>query len=99
MKASKKCYVFIAVMYMFTLQFWMMRKVTLFQYWDEIYALLAIPLAIVSSKGKIRIKKGNKYTKRIIIALMLFVSCQVVVKCNFQISKMACSYAGCFYKF
>ena len=74
MKASKKCYVFIAVMYMFTLQFWMMRKVTLFQYWDEIYALLAIPLAIVSSKGKIRIKKGNKYTKRIIIALMLFVA-------------------------
>lgn len=74
MKASKKCYVFIAVMYMFTLQFWIMRKFTLFQYWDEIYALLAIPLFIFSSKGKISIKKENKYVNRIIVALMLFVA-------------------------
>lgn len=87
MKASKKCYVFIAVMYMFTLQFWMMRNVTLFQYWDEIYALLAIPLAIVSSKGKIRIKKGNKYTKRIIIALMLFVAVGLLSNVIFRYQK------------
>lgn len=87
LKASKKYYWFIIVMYMFTLQFWMMRIISLFQYWDEIYALLAIPLAIVSTKGKIRIKKENKYIKHIIIALMLFVAIGLLSNVIFRYQK------------
>lgn len=81
---------FIAMMYMFTLQFWIMRKFTLFQYWDEIYALLAIPLAIFSlysSKGKISIKKESKYVNRIIVALMLFVSVGILSNMVFEYQK------------
>lgn len=87
MKASKKYYGFIIVMYMFTLQFWIMRKYTLFQYWDEIYALLAIPLAIFSSKGKMSIKKENKYINRTIAALIIFVVVGLLSNMFFEYQK------------
>lgn len=87
MKASKKYYVFIAGMYLFTLQFGIMGKSTLFQYWDEIYASLAIPLAIFSSKGKISIKKENKYINRIIVALIFFVIVGLLSNVFFQYQK------------
>ena len=57
MKVNKKYYFFIAMMYMFALQFWIMKRITVFQYLDEIYALVAIPLAVFDTRGKIKKKK------------------------------------------
>lgn len=88
MKTQKKCYVFITVMYMFTLQFWIMRKFTLFQYFDELYALLAIPLVVFSLNGKIRIKKENIYINRIAIALIAFVVVGILSNAVFNFQKV-----------
>ena len=74
MKVNKKYYLFIAMMYMFTLQFWIMKRINIFQYLDEIYALMAIPLAVFNTRGKIKMKKENVYISRIIVALTIFVS-------------------------
>lgn len=73
MKVNKKYYLFIAMMYMFALQFWIMKRITVFQYLDEIYALVAIPLAVFNTRGKIKIKKENMYINRMIVGLMIFV--------------------------
>lgn len=73
MKVTKKYYLFIAMMYMFTLQFWIMKRITIFQYFDEIYALVAIPLAVFDARGKIKIKKENTYINRMIVGLIIFV--------------------------
>ena len=73
MKVNKKYYLFIAMMYMFALQFWIMKRITVFQYLDEIYALVAIPLAVFDTRGKIKIKKENMYINRMIVGLMIFV--------------------------
>ena len=74
MKVNKKYYLFIAMMYMFTLQFWIMKRINIFQYLDEIYALMAIPLAVFNTREKIKMKKENVYINRIIVALTIFVS-------------------------
>ena len=73
MKVNKKYYLFIAMMYMFALQFWIMKRITVFQYLDEIYVLVAIPLAVFDTRGKIKIKKENMYINRMIVGLMIFV--------------------------
>ena len=73
MKVNKKYYLFIAMMYMFALQFWIMKRITVFQYLDEIYALVAIPLAVFDTRGKIKTKKENMYINRMIVGLMIFV--------------------------
>lgn len=73
MKVNKKYYLFIAMMYMFALQFWIMKRITVFQDLDEIYALVAIPLAVFNTRGKIKIKKENMYINRMIVGLMIFV--------------------------
>lgn len=73
MKVNKKYYLFIAMMYMFALQFWIMKRITVFQYLDEIYVLVAIPLAVFDTRGKIKIKKENMYIHRMIVGLMIFV--------------------------
>lgn len=57
-------------MYMFTLQFAVMRVILIFQYWDEIYALMCIPIALMSFKSKI--KEKSKYINHLLITLCLF---------------------------
>ena len=59
-------------MYIFALQFGIMQKITIFQYWDELYALLCIPLAIIRFNGRVGFKKNNKFVQNIIFALGIF---------------------------
>ena len=85
MKASKKCYMCIALIYIFTLQFGIMRRIILFQYWDEIYALMAIPLAVFSSKVKIGVEKK---TCGIALALILFITIGFLSNIFFNYQKL-----------
>lgn len=87
MKANKKSYMLIVLMYIFALQFGLMRKITVFQYWDDLYALLCIPLAIIYSKGKIKLKKENRYIQNMIIALGLFLLVGIIANCIYRYQK------------
>ena len=73
MRLSRKYYIFIIALYAFALQFGIMKRIGAFQYWDEFYAFLCIPLIIVTFNGKIKIKKKDKYINRLIIPIFLFV--------------------------
>lgn len=61
---------------MFALQCAIMQHVAIFKYWDELYALLCIPLAVMKYNRKI-IKK-NKYARNLAKALILFVGVGVI---------------------
>lgn len=74
MKISTRYIMFMIIVYLFALQFALMRHISIFQYWDEAYALMCIPLALISFSGKIKIKKKNKYIYRLLTALSLFMA-------------------------
>lgn len=84
MKVSRKYILFIIIMYAFALQFAIMPKIPLFKYWDEVYALLCIPLAASNFKGKLKIKKKNKNINGIIAALVVFVFIGIVSNCIYR---------------
>ena len=65
-------------MYIFALQFGLMQKYAIFQYWDEFYALLCIPLILKNFNINIKFKKYNKYTYYMIAALSLFVALGII---------------------
>lgn len=84
MKASKKSCMFIAIMYVFALQCGIMRKLYIFQFWDELYAVLCIPLMLVHFNGKFSLEKENKYIQNIIVALGLFLLLGIVSNCIYK---------------
>lgn len=68
----------IAIMYMFALQFWLMQKISIFQYWDEFYAVLCVPLAMWNFNEKIKLKKDSKYIRYMFVALYMFLLLGIV---------------------
>jgi hypothetical protein len=84
LKVSRKYILFIAIMYTFALQFAIMQSVSIFQYWDELYALMCIPLALMNYKGKFKIKKKNKYINNLLIALSLFMLIGILSNCVYH---------------
>lgn len=72
-KKEIRYYFFIMCIYFFTFQNAIQKIVPIFQYWDEIFAILLIPVLIVysiKSKGRILVKKYNLI---IIISLLILV--------------------------
>lgn len=84
MKMSGKECLFIVLIYIFALQFGVMQKISIFQYWDEFYAGLCIPLAFLQFNGKIKLKKEKNYIKKLISALILFVLLGVIPNCIYK---------------
>lgn len=82
MRVKKSYALIVGVIYIFALQCAIMQYVTIFKYWDELYALLCIPLAIM--KHSRRSKKKNKYVRNLGKALILFIGIGVVSNCVFQ---------------
>ena len=87
MKVNKKMCMFIAVIYLFALQFGIMQRVTIFQYWDEFYAFLCIPLAGINSRGKIKLRQNNKEIPKLMVCLSLFLLVGIVSNFVFDYQK------------
>lgn len=71
LKVTIKYLFFIIILYAFTFQFAIMRFIPFVGYWDELFALICVPVMLISCKGKLKIH--NKYILRILIALILFI--------------------------
>lgn len=77
-------YLFIAVMYIFSLQFGLMQRISIFKYWDEFYAILFIPLALIGFNGKIKFSKEKRYIHKMIFSLVIFVLFGVISNCIYK---------------
>lgn len=84
MKISKQYILFIIVLYGFALQFGLMQIIPVFQYWDEFYALMCIPLSLIGFNWKIKIERKNKYFNRLILGLFLFVAVGIISNIIFK---------------
>lgn len=70
MRKSASYIVFLFCLYMFTFQFALMRVNGFFQYWDEIYAIICIPLFLFKKEQNLKVKVN--INTGIIILLILF---------------------------
>ena len=84
LKRNKRYLIFISIIYIFVLQLGIEQRITIFKYWDECYAFLYLPLALLNFNGKIKIKKENKDIRCLSIILVLFVSIGIVSNCVFR---------------
>lgn len=82
LKFSVKYLAFIVVLYGFTFQFALMKYIPVVGYWDEIFAVMCIPLVIVKSKGKFKIE--NKYVRNMFVSLFLFTLVGIVSNCVYR---------------
>lgn len=73
MKLSLRLILFILIMYLFALQLAIMHVIPVFQYVDELYALMCVPLWAIRFHWVLKLKKENKQINIILLLLLLFV--------------------------
>lgn len=66
-----------------------MKYISIFQYWDELYAILCFPLAALHFQRKIVVKNEDKYIFYILIALFVFISIGLVSNKIYRYQKSA----------
>lgn len=72
MKASKQEWIFILIMYLFTFQFGLMKCSAVFQFLDELYAAICIPLFFLNFNGRIKQNKSDRFIRYMIMAIFIF---------------------------
>ena len=82
MKRTLSYFLLIMILYLFVFQFGLMQLSSVFNYWDELYAVLAIPLFFVKNGNK-SIRKIN--IKKIVILLILYIAVGVTLNIIFRL--------------
>lgn len=72
-KGNRRYYLFVILLYFFILKDWLEQSVSVIGYFDELFALLAVPYFIsqlLKDKFRLKIKRGG-YSRHVIIFLLI----------------------------
>lgn len=72
-RGNKRYYLFVFLLYFFILKDWLEQKVSVIGYFDELFALLAVPYFVSQlQKDKFRLKiKRGEYSRHVIVFLLI----------------------------
>ena len=85
-KGINKYYIFMIIIYLFIFEFVLMQYVSFAKYWDELYAVLFVPLFIIYFNGKIKVGSDNA---RIFCLLILFIIIGIIPNIMFKYQVMS----------